>query len=168
MSDISKLYTTNSYGFVDELNHQNNLKHSIEDVLSKDRIKLDFRKVNLSGDREIFKRSYCKSIRLHHKLRDHGMWKKGTESPENCYNGLAVWGRGSKASKTIQILSWNDWEKRNTNREKHKVSFVKKMSLFLNTLHLRSQQDSRQLTILKYSLGIYCLGWPFWFGVHVG
>lgn len=55
MSDVSKLYTTNSYGFVDELNHQNNLKkHSIEDVLNKDRIKLDFRKINLSGDREIF------------------------------------------------------------------------------------------------------------------
>lgn len=38
MSDFSKLYTTNSYGFDDEWNHQNNLKkHSMEDVLNKER-----------------------------------------------------------------------------------------------------------------------------------
>lgn len=38
--------------------------------------------------------------------------------------------------------------------EKHEDSFVKKMSLFLNTLLLRFQQDSRQLEILGKSLGI--------------
>lgn len=38
MPDFSKLYTTNSYELVDEWKNQNNLKkHSMEDVLNKER-----------------------------------------------------------------------------------------------------------------------------------